>query len=200
MGGAPCTDRERSPWNFLSFGRASSLWCRDATLIPRRVARGGVCGCNPPLMRGNRHGLRAFVQGRDVGANMLRRPIGSQVGPGLAGRRVDFMRDTISIYGREVRPPLSPFFLRPSTLLQHRRPTAVVVDSNAPFVPRFLEQAVDASARNEVYSRVQGRHISLQNQSRARARGRTKKNKREQGMKAPRLRPESWRLPDNETR
>lgn len=75
-----------------------------------------------------------------------------------------------------------------------------MVDSNAPFVPRFLEQVADASTRKEVDSRVRGRHLLLQNQARAQARTREKKNKRKQGIKVLRLRPESWRLPGNETK
>lgn len=107
------------------------------------------------------------------------------------------MPDTINIYNTEVNLFLvwgiavSPIFL------QHRRPFTVVVDSTAPFVPRFLEQVVDASARKEVGSRVQGRHLLLQNQSRARTQTRAKKKK---GTKVPRLRPESWRLSKNETK
>ena len=75
-----------------------------------------------------------------------------------------------------------------------------VVNSKAPFVPRFLEKVGDASTRKEVVSRVQGRHLPLQNQSRTRAGARAKKDKRKPGTKLPRLRPESWRLPDSETK
>ena len=84
--------------------------------------------------------------------------------------------------------------------LQIRRPTTIVVNGKAPFVPRFLEQVGDASTRKEVVSRVQGRHLSLQNQSRARAPARAGKNERKQGARVPRLRPESWRLPGDETK
>jgi len=111
------------------------------------------------------------------------------------------MPETISIYDTWVRL-LSFFVFRKACSVvdtfQIRRPTTVVVNSKAPFVPRFLEQVGDASTRKEVASRVQGRHLSLQNQSRARARG--GKNKRKKGVKVPRLRPESWRLAGNETK
>lgn len=117
---------------------------------------------------------------------------------GLPARTI--MQDTISIYDAQVKPFFSREHCCVANVFQRRRPVSVVVDGNAPFVPRFLEQAVDGSVRKEVGSRVQGRHLLLQNQSRARAQARTKKDKRKQGTKVPRLRPESWRLPNNETK
>lgn len=107
------------------------------------------------------------------------------------------MPETISIYDTTV----SRFFARirvRSSILQIRRPTTVVVNGIAPFVPLFLEQVGDASTRKEIASRVQGRHLSLQNQSRPRTRA--KKKERKPGVKIPRPRPESWRLPESETR
>ncbi|KAF9792373.1 RNase P/MRP, p29 subunit [Thelephora terrestris] len=79
-----------------------------------------------------------------------------------------------------------------------QRPAAVVVNDTAPFVPVLLKQVGNASIRNEVASRVHGRHLSLQNQPRARPQGKKKAEKK--GVKMPRLRPESWRLPVNETK
>lgn len=73
-----------------------------------------------------------------------------------------------------------------------------MVTGKAPFVPRFLEQVGDSSTQKEAFSRVQGRHLSLQNQSRAQAR--REKNGGKRGTKVPRLRPKSWKLPDNETK
>lgn len=114
------------------------------------------------------------------------------------------MPDTISIYDTVVRLILFHFSREGRCVvdssLQVRRPATVVVDGNAPFVPRFIEQVVATSIRKEVGSRVQGRHLVLQNQSRARMRTRAKKNKGKQGTKVPRLRPKSWRLPGNETK
>lgn len=108
------------------------------------------------------------------------------------------MPETISIYDTVVRPFVSPSIFASQSVLQIRRPTTVVVNDIAPFVPVFLEQVGDGSTRKEAVSRVQGRHLSLQNQSRARARERKKKGK--QAVKDPRPRPESWRLPEDETR
>lgn len=107
------------------------------------------------------------------------------------------MSDTISIYDTTVRPFLVRIAVR-SSILQIRRPTTVVVNGIAPFVPRFLEQVGEASTRKEVVSRVHGRHLSLQNQSRARTGAATKGRKKKGGI--PRLRPESWRLAENERR
>lgn len=73
-----------------------------------------------------------------------------------------------------------------------------MVNETAPFVPLFLEQVRDGSTRKEIASRVQGRHLSLENQSRTRTGA--KKKERKKGVKIPRLRPESWRLPGSETK
>jgi len=77
-----------------------------------------------------------------------------------------------------------------------------VVNGVAPFVPRFLEQVGDSSTWREVASRVQERHLFLQNQPRERTRAKEKerKKKKQKGGKIPRPRPESWRLAENETR
>lgn len=110
------------------------------------------------------------------------------------------MPETISIYDTEVRPLFFVFFARivGYPTLQIRRPAKVVVNSIAPFVPRFLEKVGDPSTQKEAASRVQGRHLSLLTQPRTRAGA--KKDKRKPGMTVPRLRPESWRLPGGETK
>lgn len=107
------------------------------------------------------------------------------------------MPDTnISIYDSTVRSLF--LFARVavrSSILQIRRPTTVEVNGLAPFVPRFLEQVGEASTRKEVASRVQGRHLSL----RDRVGTQTRVYKKKEG-KIPRPQPESWRLPEDETR
>ena len=149
---------------------------------------------NAPLIASNRYVLegenKVFTGPRSRRLGQL----------GICRRGPFSMPDTISIYDTTVRPF---FFLLTtiadrSSILQIRRPTTVVVNGVAPFVPLFLEQVRDGSTRKEVASRVQGRHLSLQAQPRGRKCA--KKKGRKTGEKIPRLQPESWRLAENETK
>ena len=98
-------------------GKAYLVWRLDAIPVPKqsprwRLRRSLRVQC--PFDDGQPERIEGVCwrAGRGQTVASICCDVGSQVGPGLAGPRVDFMQDTISIYGREVGPFVFPFFLR----------------------------------------------------------------------------------------